>query len=101
LSEDAFNHIEDLLFIISAVQVPFCKDFARFVLLSGDRLYTVGHKTLYIYSMMDHTFPIATYVLPDSCHSGLIADNFLFLGGENFNGIIVYELSASLTEPLK
>lgn len=70
--------------------------------LSGDRLYTVGFKTIYVYSMSDHTFPLATYVLPPVIFkSGLITDNLFFLGVEDSNEIIVYEIFASLTEPLK
>jgi hypothetical protein len=54
-----------------------------------------------VYSVSNHTSPIATYVLPGGrCSSGLIADNCLFLGGFDRN-ISVYEISTSLTEPLK
>jgi hypothetical protein len=53
-----------------------------------------------VYSLTDYTSPIATYEIFDNCCSGLIANNCLYLAGQSFN-IIVFELSASLTEPLK
>jgi hypothetical protein len=63
-------------------------------------MYTSADETLYVYSLSDFTSPpIGTYVVLDDCSSGLIADNYLFLGSSN--NIIVYEISTSLTEPLK
>ena len=50
--------------------------------------------------MSDLTSPISTYdLLPGQSQSGLIDDNCLFLG--NSNQIFVFEISTSLTEPLK
>ena len=49
--------------------------------------------------MSDLTSPISTYDLPGWSFSGLIDDNCLFLGSSN--QIIVFEISTSLTEPLK
>jgi hypothetical protein len=49
--------------------------------------------------MSDLTSSVATYDLSGDCLSGLIADNFLFLG--SVKNIIVYEISFSLTDPLK
>ena len=49
--------------------------------------------------MSDLSSPIATYDHRGGAESGLIADNCLFFG--SFTYIIVYEISASLTEPLK
>jgi hypothetical protein len=49
--------------------------------------------------MSDLTSPISSYALPGESKSGLIADNCLFLGSSN--NIIIYEISPSLTEPLK
>jgi hypothetical protein len=69
-----------------------------FVYLSGDRLYTAGDKTLYVYSMSDHTSPIATYPLCGQCVSGIITDNHLYLDGEK--KLHVFEVSTSLTQPL-
>ena len=51
--------------------------------------------------MSDLTSPLASYDLPGFCLSGLIAHNYLIIGVGFFNYVIVYELSASLTEPLK
>lgn len=53
-----------------------------------------------MYSLTDLTSPIATYEISENCCSGIIANNCLFLGGQSFN-IIVFEISTSLTEPLK
>ena len=99
LSEDALEHIEELPRTTSKVELPRSRDAVFLVLLSGDRLYTSEFGTLNVYSVSDLTSPIASFDLPENCISGLIANNCLFLGASNC--IIVYEISASLTEPLK
>ena len=53
-----------------------------FVYLSGERLYTEAERTLYVYSMSDHTSPIAAYRLGGVCYSGIITDRHLYLGVE-------------------
>jgi hypothetical protein len=69
------------------------------VYLSGDRLYIAGEdKTLYVYSMSDHRSPIATYPLGDTCWSGMIIDDRLYLGAES--ELHVFKVSTSLTQPL-
>ena len=74
------------------------KFLVYFVYLSGDRLYTAADLTLYVYSISDHTSPIATYQLGSGCFSGIIADNYLYIGGEN--ELHVFEVTSSLTQPL-
>jgi hypothetical protein len=66
--------------------------------LSGDRLYTGTDKTLYVYSMSDHTSPIATYQLGGECLSGIITDSLLYLGVEG--KLHLFEVTTSLTQPL-
>ena len=66
--------------------------------LSGDRLYTAGDETLYVYSMSDHRSPIATYQLGDWCYSGMIIDDRLYLGV--YDKLHVFKVSTSLTQPL-
>jgi hypothetical protein len=62
-------------------------------------LYTAGgDETLYVYSMSDHTSPIATYQLGGRCFSGIITDNHLYLGGDE--KLHVFEVTTSLTHPL-
>jgi hypothetical protein len=56
----------------------------HFVYLSGDKLYTAADSTLYVYLMSDITSPIATYSLTDECYSGIISENFLYLGGKYY-----------------
>ena len=99
LSEDALEHIEELPRTFSKVELPRSRDAVFFVLLSGDRLYTSEFGNLYVFSVSNLALPIASYDLPENCISGLIANNCLFLGASNC--IIVYEISASLTSPLK
>ena len=60
-------------------------------------MYIVDDKTLYVYSVSDHTSPIATYQLGWECDSGIIADNRLYLGGWSLH---VFEVATSLTQPL-
>jgi len=96
LSEDALNHLKELPSTVSQIDLP--KGYVCFVYLSGDRLYTAGDETLYVYSVSDHTSPIATYQLGGRCFSGIIADNHLFLGGDK--KLFVFEITTSLIQPL-
>ena len=98
LSEDALNHFKDLPSTVSQIDLPNGEYQVFFVYLSGDRLYTAGDETLYVYSMSDHTSPIATYQLGGLCNSGIIADNYLYLGGEY--KVHVFGVNTSLTQPL-
>lgn len=70
------------------------------VLLSGERLFTSADKNLYVYSLSDLSSPIATYDLLDAGWSGIIVDNILLVDGDSFK-IMVYEISTSITVPLK
>jgi hypothetical protein len=82
MSEDAINHLKDLPSKVSQIDLPASQFDVSFVYLSEDRLYTVADQTLIVYSMSDHTSPIAGYLLGWGCRSGIIADNHLYLGGE-------------------
>ena len=97
MSEDALNHLKELPATVSQIDLPESYKAVAFVYLSGDRLYTAADKTLYVYSMSDHTSPIATYQLGGQCDSGIIADNHLYLGGEKLH---VFEVTTSLSQPL-
>jgi hypothetical protein len=98
LSEDAVNHLKDLPSTVSQIDLPASQFDVFFVYLSEDRLYTVADQTLYVYSMSDHTSPIATYQLASEKYfSGIIANNHLYLGGRNLQ---VFEMTASITQPL-
>ena len=107
LSEDVLEHIQELPFTISKVELPDIGNDVHLLLVSGDRLYTEADKTLYVYSLSDLTSPIATYDISGVCFSGLIADNRLFIAFSDrksyqyFMQIIICEISTSLTEPLK
>jgi hypothetical protein len=98
LSEDALNHLKELPSTVSQIYLPESNEPVYFVYLSGDRLYTATDKTLYVYSMSDHTSPIATYQLSGDCYSGIIADNHLYLGGKI--KLFIFEITTSLTQPL-
>jgi hypothetical protein len=98
LSEDALNHIKELPAKVSQIDLPEYYDIVHFVYLSGDRLYTGKDKTLYVYSMIDHTSPIATYKLGCEFVSGIITDTHLYLGGDE--KLHVFEMTTSLTKPL-
>jgi hypothetical protein len=99
LSEDALNHLKDLPSTVSQIDLPESDDIeVRFVYLGGDRLYTTADETLFVYSMSDHTSPIATYQLGDECYSGIITDNHLYLGGDE--KLHVFKVTSSLTQPL-
>jgi hypothetical protein len=81
LSEDALEHIGELPCTISTLELPESGGLMSLVFLGEDRLYTVLGITLYVYSLSELSSPIATYDLFKSCTTGLIADNYLFLGG--------------------
>jgi len=51
-----------------------------------------------VYLVSHITSPIATYSLSNACFSGIISENRLYLGGENY--LKIYELTTSLTQPL-
>lgn len=53
-----------------------------------------------MYSLSDLRSPIATYDLLDTGWSGIIVDNILLVDGDSFK-IMVYEISTSITVPLK
>jgi hypothetical protein len=57
-AEDALDHIQHLPFTVSQIISP---RKVNFMLLSGDRVYSVLDDTLYVYSMIDLIHPIATY----------------------------------------
>jgi hypothetical protein len=63
-------------------------------------LYTAGaDDALSVYSMSDHTSPIATYQLGGWCWLGIIADNHLYLGCRE-KKLHVFEVTTSLSQPL-
>ena len=71
-----------------------------FVYLNGDRLYTEIGYNLYVYSLSDLSSPIATYPLASGqCHSGIITDNRLYLGGGK--KLHIFEVATSITQLLK
>jgi hypothetical protein len=95
----SLSHLKDLSTSVSQIDIPESGCTVHFVYLSGERLYTAADETLYVYSMSDHTSPIATYRLDDRwCDSGIITDNHLYLGGEY--KLHVFEVTTSLTQPL-
>jgi hypothetical protein len=98
LSEDALKHFKDLPSTVSQIDLPNGEYQESFVYLSGDRLYTARDETLYVYSMSDHTSPIATYQLSKRCLSCIIADNHLYMGGNE--KLHVFEVTTSLSQPL-
>jgi hypothetical protein len=97
LSEDALDHLKEFPSTVSQIDLP--EGYVFFVYLSGDRLYTVADWTLYVYSMSDHTSPIATYQLGGKCCSAIIVDNHLYLGDVR-KMLHVFEVTTSLTQPL-
>ena len=48
MSEDAVDHIELMPFKMSKIDLPGAVDF---ILLSGDRFYTLRDGTLFVYSV--------------------------------------------------
>jgi hypothetical protein len=98
-SEDALNHLKDLPCTASQIDLPGRGyEELYFVYLSGDRLYTAAEETLYVYSMSDHTYPIATYLLGEECYSGIITDNHLYLVGKKW--LYVFRVTSSINQPL-
>ena len=81
------------------MDLPAGDDRVYFVYLNGDRLYTVRGRNLYVYSLSDLSSPIATYPLGGWCHSGIITDNRLYLGGDY--KLYIFEVTNSITQPLK
>jgi hypothetical protein len=90
-------HRNDLPCTKSQVDLPG-NDHVSFVYLSEDKLYTEANKTLFVYSLGDLTSPSATYPLDDDCHSALITENRLYLGGRC--RLHIFEVTPSLTDPL-
>jgi hypothetical protein len=61
-------------------------------------MYSAAARTLYVYLLSEITSLIATYSLSDTCRSGMISDNRLYIGGVEY--LKIYELKTSLTQPL-
>ena len=96
----SLSHIKELPTTISQIDLPLSYQAVAFVYLSGDRLYTAADETLYVYSMSDHTSPIATYQLGgELCDSGIITDNHLYLS-DGRNKLRVFIVTTSLSQPL-
>ena len=91
-AEDALDHIQHLPFTISKIDIPLCADI---VLLSGDRVYTVVDKTIFVYSMGDLTHPVFSHPLDVFLFSAKFVDNRLYLGSECM--LFVFEVTLSLT----
>ena len=91
-------HRNDLPQTTSQVDLLPGNDKVSFLYLSGEKLYTAADKTLYVYLVDDITSPIATYSLSNVCNSGIISDNHLYLGGDNY--LKIFELTTSLMQPL-
>ena len=51
-----------------------------------------------MYSLSDISSPIATYPIGSACSSGIIIDNFLYLGGDK--KLHIFEVTSSITQPL-
>ncbi len=99
MSEYALSHLTQLPCTISQIDLPNCGKLIRFVHLSGDCLYAWVDHALYVYSASDLTSPIAICPIEGCFMSGTITENRLYLGGSN--KLYVFEMSASLNEPLK
>jgi len=69
----------------------------NFVYLHEERLYTAGGKTLYVYSVMDLSSPLAVFPLGDYCFSGLIVDSRLYLSVDD--KLHVYDLPSQSSTP--
>ena len=82
MSEDVLSHIERMPFTISQIDV-LCpsrrEDFPKFILLSGDRVYTAQDKSLTVYSVKFPPDPIATYNLGERCFTAEIVENCLYM----------------------
>jgi hypothetical protein len=104
-AEDALDHIEDLPCTVSQIEFDASGkkhdcNFPFFVHLSGERVFTCIHYTLYVYSVKEFYFPIASYPLGDFCYSTQIFENCLYLVQEKIEFVKVFEVPTSLTEPL-
>ena len=62
-------------------------------------MYTEADETLFVYSVSDLNSSSATYPLGNKCYSALITDNRLYIGGDY--ELNIFEVTSSLTEPLK
>ena len=60
MSEDALDHIKELPFTTSQLDLPG-SGYVHFVYLSGDKLYTAYDETLYVYLLSKINSPIASY----------------------------------------
>jgi hypothetical protein len=90
-------HRNDLPFTTSQVDLPE-SGILYFLYLSGEKMYSAAARTLYVYLLSEITSLIATYSLSDTCRSGMISDNRLYIGGVEY--LKIYELKTSLTQPL-
>ena len=62
-------------------------------------MYAEAGMTLSVYSLSDPTSPVVIYQkFLGHCHSGIIADNHLYLGG--YKEVMVYEVTTDFTQPL-
>ena len=94
----SLSHHDDLFTTVSQINLLKGDNKVFFVYLNWERLYTSLDKTLYVYSISDHTSLIATYQLGSLCASGIITDNYLYLGG--LNELQIFEVTSSLSQPL-
>ena len=94
----SFLHKNDLPFATFQVDLPPESGIVYFVYLSGEKLYSAAARTLHVYLLSEITSHIATYSLSDTCRSGMISDNRLYIGGVEY--LKIYELKTSLTQPL-
>jgi hypothetical protein len=60
MSEDVLDHIKELPFTTSQLDLPGIVN-VNFLYLSGDKLYTAYDATLYVYLLSNITSPIASY----------------------------------------
>ena len=63
-------------------------------------MYSAADKTLYVYQLSDLNSPIATYPLNDICNACIIADNRLYLGGNEMLHVYDVNNNSLTTEPL-
>jgi hypothetical protein len=100
MSEDVLNHIKELPFTTSQLDLYgiYGSGSVNFVYLSGDKLYTAYNRTLYVFLMSDITSSIAAYSLRHWCYSAMISDNRLYLGGHCYLKIFI--LTKSVIQPL-
>ena len=102
-AEDALDHIEDLPCTISQLDLVDNRYDPRYPLLvhlSGERVFACTNENLYVFSVREPKFPIASYRLGEVCCSAKIIENRLYLGWETRQFVQVFEVPTSLTEPL-